>query len=289
MSDFITGSIVTLIAFILGLLGNMWYGSYQEKKKIRKEQLDKHFKEEIIATISILLKIIEGVKTNHGTIVAPDINRSKTMDDEPFPLSFGFENTHEYEAFTAHYPSIQQSWKEFIKKVWTHNLRVENRIDEIRQILENDKELPQIKKYEEKVAEKIFPEIPSLLFKGIYDLATGQRTVLDFSNAEIKDQFPCRYLILGAYNILVSESDEAIQIEDKVFGVNPRVETYKIKLADIQKSELLREKAIKLSEDCEQLIIELWDIKDKLELISKHGRNSFKSDKDCDICRNYIQ
>ena len=112
---------------------------------------------------------------------------------------------------------------------------------------------------------------------------------MDFSNAEIKDQFTCKYLILGAYNILVSESDEAIQSGNQFIGINPKVEKYKDKLVKLQKSELLREKVIKLSEDCEQLIIELWDIKNKLELISKHGRNSFKSEKDCNICRDYIQ
>ena len=278
----VTNAIWTYIIPIVGLViaaitaFGVFYGpKLVAKRQEKKEQLKTHFEGLKQNVIFKILQIISGVINDHGTLEASTLRGNRTMDDDPFPLLFGFEEMDEYQAFQVHYLEIDRTWRELITLIWKHNKDVEAALKELEETIGNSKDLPPIKPDVTPIEEKVIPATITLLFQATYYLAQGERPQWDFSKLHVRDQGEFKMLSLG--NDLV-----AITVSEKV-------EQCVSALLEIQNS--FRERLLGLGGNAFQLSMRLKTLAYKLKniydygLISNKAGYKFVPTKDCVICK----
>jgi len=247
------------------------------KRQEKKGKLSTHFdgiRQKIIYTI---VQIISGIADDYGTLDASTLRGSKTMDDDPFPILFGFEERDEYQAFQTHYPTTDKKWQELVTQTWKHNEDVEAAIKELEEIIKNNPDLPPIKPFAPSKEEKVIPETITLIYRAIYSIAQGQRPLYDFSELHVTDY--------GEFQI-ISVSNASVVITTK-----EKIEQCKSALLELQNSSSLRERALGLSGNTFQLTKKFEALTHELQsiydygLISNKVGHKFAPTKHCVICK----
>ena len=100
----IAGSIVAIISFVLGLFGNMWYGNYQEKKRIRKNRLIIHFNDIKELLDKQILLMAKSFQFKNGRLMFGGLTSVYE--------SYDFEEIGIYTSFKLHFPELEQEWKQ---------------------------------------------------------------------------------------------------------------------------------------------------------------------------------
>ena len=278
MPEWVIAVISVLVGTIAGFGLNLWRDKLLEKEKRRQDALEKHFEELKQTVITEILKIILGVVNDCGTLEASTTRESRTIEDAPFPISFGFEERNNYQALQAHYPEIYKTWRELITQILKHNEDVDATLEEIEEYINNNPDLPQVKLYDPPTEEKVTPSTIRRIYQAIYSIAQGQRPQYDFSRLHVQDYGDYQYIIA----------------EDNVVAIIRNIEPEKCKSAfnELVTSKQIRDRALGIAGNASQIIMSLKTLAYNLDDIYSYGLISnkegykFQPNKDCRICNS---
>lgn len=127
----IAGSIVALISFILGLFGQVWYGTLQEKRQRQRNALKQHFLDLNEKTITPLILQLETLQNHLGEISSGGQGRHWSPHDVKFLLNV---STEDWRVFSLHFPALAVTIDSLVDQVNNHN----KEFDELIELLEAD-------------------------------------------------------------------------------------------------------------------------------------------------------
>ena len=280
MAEWVIAIISVAIGTLMGFGLNLWRDKLQESKNKKQEALEKHFEKLKQIVILEILKIISGLRNDHGALEASTLREKRTMDDPPFPLIFGFEELEEYQSFQAHYPETDKAWRELVTKTWKQNEDVSAALKEIEEYINKNPYLPPIKPYNPPNEEKVMPEIITVIYQSIYSIAQGQRPVYDFSKLHVSDYEKYQQISVGNQIVAIT--------------TNGRAEKCKSALLELQTSKAFRDRAMGLAGNAFQIMMSLKTLAYRLNdiysygLISSKREQKFEPNNSCQICNNLI-
>ncbi len=276
----IAGSIVALISFVLGLIGNMWYSKLQEKHQEEKNAIRNHFSEIEAIIVSPLLQFIDGLQLRNGYLEATSIMNLREMGDisnYPFPPKLALETRDEYDSFKAHFPRIEEKLQELIGKTLRHNETAKDFSDNIREHIESDSNLPPIKPDNLPIQEGVMPMTIGYMLQNLYCIALGHKPIYDFNKATSE-------VINSFWMLRVGDTGFAIVSKENF-------ENCKSSFIKIQESTNLRSTALEINGSANQITAEFARLVKQLNilisrgLITKDTNYNFKPVNNCLICR----
>lgn len=181
MGDFITGSIVALISFALGLFGNMWYGNYREKKKIQNESLKNHFKQLETNAIKPISKMMERITDSGGTLWEYGDDRAYNPTYR-WPPTKAFEEG-DFHIFKLHFRSQADAVAELMNKIDKHNEDCQSFTNELKELIE---EKTGLAVREGKECPFIYEHVPTYLRQTLYQLVKSESPTHDFQQTSIE-------------------------------------------------------------------------------------------------------
>jgi hypothetical protein len=266
------------VGTLLGFVLNLCRDKLQEKQNKKQEALEKHFEELKKTIILEILTIVSGVINDYGTLEASTLRGNRTMEDAPFPLLFGFEERDEYQAFQSHYPKTDKTWRGLITQIWEQNEDVNVALEEIREYINNNPDLPLVKVYYPPTEEKVMTETVTLIYQAIYSIAHGEQPLYDFSKLHVSDY----------------EKYQQISVADRIIAITDKEKTEKCKFAflELQTSKQFRDRALGLGGNAFQIKMSLETLAYGLNdiysygLVSNKEGQKFEPNKYCKICNS---
>jgi hypothetical protein len=247
------------------------------KRQEKKEKLKIHFEGLKQSIIVKIFQIITGVINDYGTLEASTLRGNMTMEDAHFPILFGFEEMDEYQAFQAHYPEIDKTWRELIALIWKQNEDVESALGEIEEYINENPDLPPVKKYYPLTEEKVISGTIPLIYRAIYSIAKGENPQCDFSKLHVDDYNEYQHIIVNKEVVAVTTKDRVDRCMSAFLELQTS-ETFK------NRTQGLASNAFQLSKRLESLANMLKNIHD-YGLISNKVGYKFAQTKDCIICK----
>ena len=133
MSDFVTGSLVAIISFVLGLSGKIiydfWHDNHIEKKEQRKEAMKNHFE---LLSKKVIYPMISQFKEIHnywGELSPSGGGRHWSHEDIHLILNVPSED---FKIFALHFSDYSLLIRNLIKKMNEHNSQFDKYIDTLR-------------------------------------------------------------------------------------------------------------------------------------------------------------
>ena len=111
MAEYIGTGFIAIFSLLVGFLLNIFYESYKEKMKTRKESLNIHF-DDIKSTIISDLRQIATKLIIYNNRLAFEVVVDGYTGEEPFRELYKYEDDESYLSFEVHFPERAREWKQ---------------------------------------------------------------------------------------------------------------------------------------------------------------------------------
>jgi len=280
----IAGSIVALIAFILGLFGNIWYDRYQENRQRQNRALRKHFtdlEEQYIKPTSEFLSNFSnqcGILTYCNTDAQYSIDAALTS----WPTNDLDKN---FNCFKEHFSTEASEISGLREQIVINNTNNKSFNKELGNLLEKRSDIP-VKDYFKKshLEKPFFPHSILLLlrlsYNEIVEIVQGLREknefTFDFRQASFTRKEDNHWL-------LQLEGRELAQVASEA-----EAELCKRALIELMETDDLQVKGQNLYREAETLKDKAMNISNSLDLVcelfSQYGK-SLKRKRACPVCK----
>jgi len=174
MNEFITGSIVAIISFILGLFGNIWYARYQENRQRQIKGLKKHYYNDLNKFVKSLAEQFRGTYNDLGRIT------TLIRDEKGEPLySSASDNTNvswpyfkggNAPEFTSHFAKQAEECDKCINEVISHNEKLKEFEEELSTLLNKKINL-------QSIAKRFNSRIPQFLREELCEIVKERKSI----------------------------------------------------------------------------------------------------------------